>query len=156
MENTVLFYLVFCGGWAAVGAIFWGIGLTMTLRGRKKRSRCIERVWGRVADILPNRSSEGGTTLTPLVEYETPQGLMRQCSPYSSSRCRYAIGQQVGVWYDPEDPSLWYLEGETTGRLLSVIFTVVGIVCLAVALTVCAIGLTTGALGGLVGIWQAD
>ncbi len=134
MNDKTIFLITFCGTWALLGAVFLAVGQGLAVARQKKMRRCSERVWGQVADIVPSRGGEGGVTMTPVVEYVTPQGLMRQCSAFSSGRCRYAIGQQVAVWYDPQDPSLWYLEGEKGPRVLSVVFTAVGAGCLAIAL----------------------
>lgn len=133
MNDQLMFILIFCGVWGLVGIVFLAVGQGMAASRRKRLQCCTERVWGRVVDILPHYGHEGGVTLSPMVEYETPQGLMRQCSSFSSSRCRYAIGQQVTVWYDPQDPSLWYMEEENASRLFTTIFTAVGILCLLVA-----------------------
>ncbi len=126
MQDKMIFVLVFTGIWCLVGVTFLAVGGVMFCLYRRKRQLCSERVWGQVVDILPVYRKEGGVTLAPLVEYATPLGLMRQRSAVSSGSCPYAIGQTVAVWYDPAQPSRWYIEGEKISRVLSRVFLGVG------------------------------
>lgn len=135
MNEKLLFISIFCGVWCFLGIIFLSIGIGTGGHRRRLERRCSERVWGSVADVVPNRGADGAT-LCPMVEYATPQGLMRQLSPVSSTRCRYAVGQAVAVWYDPQDPSVWYLEGDKSAHLLAEIFAIIGSVCIGIAVLV--------------------
>lgn len=135
MTAKELFLIIFCGVWCLIGLVFLSIGQGLTLHRKKKQRECSETVWGRIADVVPY-CGQGCATLTPMVEYETPLGTMRQLSPFSSTRCRYALGQAVQVWYDPADPSRWYLEGDRSSRVLGTVFTLIGVACFGVALIV--------------------
>lgn len=126
VQDKMIFVLVFTGTWCLVGVVFLAVGGMLACLHRRKQRLCSERVWGQVVDILPVYGKEGGMTLAPLVEYATPLGMMRQRSAVSSGNCPYAVGQTVAVWYDPAQPSRWYLEGEKVSRMLSRIFLGVG------------------------------
>ena len=55
-------------------------------------------------------------------------------SACGSSQSKYAIGQEVEVYYNPEDYNEYYIAGDTLPKTLAIIFTIVGIVAIMIAI----------------------
>ena len=135
MTDTRLFTLLFTGTWCLVGAIFLcvGIGLRRSFARREERLRA--RAEGVVAEIVrrERRDSDGrGVSWYPIVEFEADvRKISLECGDGGGRKTFYE-GQRVEVLYDPDDPSVFRIEGHGTTRLLGNIFLAVGLVCVAI------------------------
>jgi hypothetical protein len=71
-----------------------------------------EKATGTVVEMVPARSSKGGTTWSPVVEFTTPEGKSVRLRPsFSSSPPAYDVGEKVEVFYRPEAPEKAKLDG---------------------------------------------
>ena len=92
-ENLV--FLIF----PAVGLVLLVIGVVMWVRTRRFVSESF-RVAGTVVGLAARRGHKGGTTYSPVVEYATREGALRQFTdPVSSRPAGYSVGDRVEVLY---------------------------------------------------------
>ena len=105
---------------------------------RKKETNCTSSTYGKVTDIVRHQSydSDGGYSSIwhPVFEYNVGELKFIKESPYGSSQSKYAIGQDVEVYYNPEDYNEYYLAGDTIPKTLATIFILVGIVAIFIAI----------------------
>ena len=144
MSGTMVFVSIFSGVWGLIGAIFLAIGLGMGRSWRRREERLRASADATVVEVVrhTHHSSDGNSTSwNPLVEFDYEGRRIALEAQDSVSRKKYYEGQRVRILYDPDDPATFRIEGESGTRVIHVIFTVVGAVCLLVALAAAAIGL---------------
>lgn len=96
-ENLV--FLIF----PAVGLLLLIIGVVAWFRTRRFVSESF-RVSGTVVGLAARRGHKGGTTYSPVVEFATREGAVRQFTdPVSSRPAGYSVGQRVEVLYHWRD-----------------------------------------------------
>lgn len=96
-ENLV--FLIF----PAVGLLLLIIGVVAWFRTRRFVSESF-RVSGTVVALAARRGHKGGTTYSPVVEFATREGAVRQFTdPVSSRPAGYSVGQRVEVLYHWRD-----------------------------------------------------
>lgn len=138
MSDTLMFVIIFSGVWALVGFIFLIIGLVMLNNRKKKEINCTSMTYGKVTDIVrhQNYDNNGGYSSSwhPIFEYNIGELKFIKESPFGSFQSKYAIGQELEVYYNPEDYNEYYISGDTTPKTLATIFTIVGIVAIFIAI----------------------
>lgn len=90
---------------AAGAALMFGMGLRATLTRRLRTQG--ERVAARVAGVVQGRSAEAY-----VLEFETAGGSHRLHYPKAARGKGFAVGQQVTLYYDPNDLDKLYVEGD--------------------------------------------
>ena len=94
-----LFFLIF----PAVGLGLLAVGVVVWFKTRRFVAESF-RVTGTVVGLTERRGSKGGTTYSPVVEFATREGTVRQFTdPVSSRPAGYSVGQQVEVLYHYRD-----------------------------------------------------
>ncbi|HLL74900.1 MAG TPA: DUF3592 domain-containing protein [Pyrinomonadaceae bacterium] len=94
-----LVFLIF----PAVGLVLLAIGVIVWLRTRRFIAASF-RVSGTVVGLAARRGHKGGTTYSPVVEFATREGAIRQFTdPVSSRPAGYSVGQRVEVLYHYRD-----------------------------------------------------
>ena len=105
------------------GLVFYGIGAGLTYRQQSMERQGIE-VQGEVVSFVQS-CDDDGCTYAPVVRFQTKNGQsVSYESTYSSSPPAYDVGESVQVFYSPENPEKAAIKGE--GRVLRIIFTIVG------------------------------
>ena len=105
------------------GLVFYGIGAGLTYRQQSMERQGIE-VQGEVVSFVQS-CDDDGCTYTPVVRFQTKNGQsVSYESTYSSSPPAYDVGESVQVFYSPENSEKAAIKGE--GRVLRIIFTIVG------------------------------
>ena len=102
-----MFVIIFSGIWGLIGIIFSIIGIVM----------------------LKNSYS-----WRPVFEYNIGELKFIKESSYGSSQSKYAIGQNVEIYYNPEDYNEYYVVGDTLPKTLGTIFTIVGIIAIIISI----------------------
>lgn len=119
-------------GGCIFGGVFIAIGIFCILRTINRKKRCINKTTGNVIDISKERStdSEGFTIVHcyPIIEYYVDEKKVVKKAIESSSK--YYIGQEVEVFYNPDDYSDSYIEGNRN------YFLTPGIISLTVGLII--------------------
>ena len=87
----------------AVGLLLIVIGVVAWFRTRRFVSESF-RASGTVVGLSARTSTKGGTTYSPVVEFATREGAVRQFTdPVSSRPAGYSVGQRVEVLYHWRD-----------------------------------------------------
>jgi hypothetical protein len=118
-------------------AVLLGLAIFFFVRTRRFLARAID-THGTVVELVASRSSEGGTTYKPVVQFTTPEGGTFQFTDsMSSNPPGFDVGEAAPVKYDPKNPQrarigtgfrLWFLVALFGG--LGLIFAVVGLALL--------------------------
>ena len=142
MSNTLIFGIMFSGVWALLGVTFFIVGIVMLKNMKKKERKCTSKTYGKVKDIVKHQNYDRddgySTHWHPVIEYNVGQLKFIKEFTYGSTRIQYAIGQDVEVYYNPENYNEYYIAGNTLQKNLATIFTIVGIGATIVAIF-CAI-----------------
>lgn len=136
MNEAMLFVVIFSGVWGLVGLIFLIIGLVMKKVRKRKEINCTCKVFGKVKDIARRQTySNNGysSTMHPVFEYNIGGLTYIKESQVGSSQSKYAIGQDVEIFYNPDNPHEYYVVGEKLTKILGNIFSVVGGICIFIA-----------------------
>jgi len=130
LEDTLMFVIIFSGMWGLIGIVFLIIGVFMLNNRKRKEEECTAITNGVVKDIskCTNYDNDSGyrTTLHPVFEYKVGELIYIKESPYGRSHSKYAIGQNVEIYYNPENHHEYYVGGETLPKTLGMIFSVSG------------------------------
>ena len=135
--NTLVFVIMFSGIWALIGVIFFVIGIALLNNRKKKEINCTSKTYGKVTDLVrhENYNEDGGysTSWHPVIEYNVGELKFIKESVYGSSQSKYAIGQDVEIYYNPEEYNEYYIVGDTLPKTCATIFTIVGIGAIIIA-----------------------
>lgn len=98
---------------------------------RKKKRNCTSKTYGKVKNIV-KRTYPGDRTTTfhPVLEYNIGNLNFVKEYQYGSSICKYKIGQNIEIYYNPENYNEYYVAGDNTSIFLWIIFGVIGIVAI--------------------------
>lgn len=140
MEDKELFVVIFSGIWGLIGVIFSIIGIAMLNHRKKKEERCTSKVWGKVKDIVRQKShdSDGGYSYSwhPVFEYTIGGLTYIKESMSGSTQTKFAIGQDIEIYYNPEDPHDYYVPEDKIPKVLGKVFTAVGMIAIVIAIIV--------------------
>ena len=132
MDNPILFISIFSGAWGLLGLIFLIIGLTVRKKTKNKILHCTSKTIGKVTDVVRTQMQDmnGGYSSSwhPVIEYTVGELKYIKESPNGTSQSKYAVGQEVEIFYNPEDAHEYYISGDNLPKTLSTIFTLVGII----------------------------
>lgn len=138
MNDTILFAVFFSGIWTLIGVVFLIIGIVMLKNAKKKRINCTSQTYGKVTDIVRrvSQDSDGSSSVSwhPVFEYNIGELKYVQESIYGAPRSKYARGQNVEIYYNPENYNKYYVAGDSHPRKLATIFTIVGIAAIIIAI----------------------
>ena len=133
-----MFVIIFSGILVLIGVIFFIIGMAMLKNRKRKEIKCTSKTYGKVTDIVRHQShdSDGGYSSSwhPVFEYNIGELKFIKESLYGRSQSKYAIGQEVEVYYNPEDYNDFYIAGETLPRTIGTVFTIVGSVAIIIGI----------------------
>lgn len=125
------------GMFGLVGIIFFIIGIFLIINRKKKEKNCTSKTYGKVIDIVKVRYNDVGKGYSymwhPVFEYNIGNQKLIKQSAYGKVKCNYAIGQNVEIYFNPENYNEYYVAGENIPITLGIIFTCVGIVALIMA-----------------------
>lgn len=130
MSDILMFVIIFSGVWTLVGVVFIIVGIVMFNNKRKKEINCTSSTYGKVIDIVHRSYSRNGgysSSWHPVFEYNVGELKLKKESPFGSSQSRYAIGQDIQIYYNPENYNEYYIAGDSLPNTLVKIFTFVGI-----------------------------
>lgn len=145
MNNKWAFIAAFSGIWGLVGVVFFIVGRAILKRRRKREINCTSQTYGKVVDLVrrESRDSDGNYSSSwhPVFEYRIGGLTFVKESSFGRSQAKFAIGQNVEIYYNPEDYNEFYVPGETTPKLIGTVFTAVGAVAILVAVVAAVIAL---------------
>ena len=116
--------------------IFLSIGLSTKNKYRKKKMFCTKKTQAEITDIekVTTSSIDSSETLRymffPHLKY-TANGKEIEVKHYfGNAQPKYEIGQIIDIFYNPEKPEDYYIDGEKGSYILGKIFTGCGILFL--------------------------
>lgn len=138
MDETLKFAIIFSGAWALFGLIFFIIGIAILNNRKKKEINCTSKTYGKVKNIINRKSRDldGGYSSSwyPVFEYNIGELKFIKKYAYGSSQSKYAIGQDVEIYYNPENYNEYYIAGDSLPKKLAIFFTVAGICMIMMAI----------------------
>ena len=131
MNDTLIFIIIFSGAWGLIGFIFLIIGIAMLNNRKKIEKNCTSMTHGKVTDIVRHQSYDRNGSYSsswhPVFEYSIGELKFIKESTYGRTQSKYAIGQDLEVYYNPENYNEYYIAGDTLPKTLATIFTILGI-----------------------------
>lgn len=138
MSDMLIFVILFSGIWFFIGLIFLVIGIVMLNNRKKKEINCTSKTYGKVTDIVRRQRYDSdnrhSSSLYPVFEYNIGDLKFIKESSYGSFQSNYAIGQDIEVYYNPEDYNEYYVPGDSLPKTMATIFTIIGIVAIIIAI----------------------
>lgn len=138
MDNNFSSIIIICGVSTLFGIVFSILGIVMLKNKKKREKNCTAKTYGKVTDIIKHENYDHHSGYSsclwhPVFEYNIGELKFVKESFYGSSQPKYAIGQNVEVYYNPENYNEYYIKGETLPKTLGTIFTIAGIVAIIIA-----------------------
>lgn len=137
MRDILIFIVMIPGLFGLVGIIFFIIGIFLIINRKKKEKNCTLKTYGKIIDIVKVRYNDVGKGYSymwhPVFEYNIGNQKLIKQSAYGRTECKYAVGQNVEIYFNPENYNEYYVAGENIPITLGIIFTCVGIVVLIMA-----------------------
>ena len=131
MNDTLILALSIGGTFVVTGIVFLIAGIVMKNNSQKIRERCTQKTIGKVIDIAKIEMDRYDYTWVPIFEYMVGERKFKKESRYGGVQNKYKIGQEIEVYYNPENPNDSYIgkeEGKSTGFFAIIIgATVIGI-----------------------------
>lgn len=117
-----------------IGFVFLGIGLLLAVIAlflhkffKRRQKKAVAVTTATVVDIVRHKRRNrqtSTTTYAPVYEYYANGTVHKVTSTVSSSPCRFRIGDQLELHFDPEKPRKIYVEAEE--RMLRFICLLLG------------------------------
>ena len=143
MDDKLLFIIIFSGIWILLGLIFFIIGMVMRKKYKKKITECTSKTFGKIIDIVKRSSSDGdgysSYNYYPVIEYMV--GDMKFIKEYNigNSSPKYGIGQNLEIYFNPEDYNEYYIGGDEMPTVFSTVFIFAGIACMFIGIAAAVI-----------------
>lgn len=127
-----------------VGAALLITGIVLMVNKNKKIKRCSGEAKGTVIELDGRTHTDSDTghiseVYAPIVEYTVNGETYREMNDIHTSPCNYTVGQTIIVRYDPSDPSVMILEGDSGMKFLYYLFIGMGSVYVVIALIILAV-----------------
>lgn len=131
MDDKTLFIVIF-------GSVFCGLGLVFSLvalgiKGslKNKLKNCTSQTSGTIIDLKRHSSGSSGnhqTSYHPVIQFVTENGktIVKESS-FGGSKTRYQIGQNIKLFYNPDNPDEFYMPDDNIPKILTLVFSLVGI-----------------------------
>ena len=131
-----MFVFLFSGIFGLMGLVFLAVGLVISGSQNRKRALCTAYAEGTVSAM---QSQFGSSGLRAVYGFSIDGKPYQYVSNYSGGN-RLLVGQNVGVYYDPQNIGRVYIEEDARQiRQFSLVFTILGGVFLFVAAFVAVI-----------------
>lgn len=139
MEENEMILNVTMIVWILAGIVFTLTGVLLLLIRSKRKANCTSIIKGKVTDIVKRKGiydkEYGYSTLWhPVFEYTVDEVKYVKESNYGTSKAKFRIGQEVEIFYNPDDNNEYYVKEENGPKTLGVIFTIVGLILLFAAI----------------------
>lgn len=132
METFLLVFVILILCFSVLGIIFFVLGLAL-LNGKKKQQKeCTWKTYGKVIDIkrheyhTPGEHHRYSYAWHPVIEYSI--GDLKYIKEHynGNGTPQYAIGQDIEIYYNSQNPHEYYIANDNTGKTIGTIFTIVG------------------------------
>ena len=126
-----------------VGIIFIIFGIVTMNQVNDLKRRCTEETIGTVVEVICESdysSTEDSYTYTyyPVIEYQVGERTISQKSRSGQYPPKYKVGEQVEIYYNPDNAEEYIIKGDSTPHSLGLVFVVIGSIATVVWL-ICSI-----------------
>ncbi|MCH5157506.1 MAG: DUF3592 domain-containing protein [Clostridiales bacterium] len=119
-----------------IGIIFVVAGVIVLKQGDSLAKRCTEETIGTVVEIISERSYSSDNQFTytyyPVIEYQVGERTISQKSRSGQDPPKYKVGQQVEIYYNPNNVEEYIIKEDSTTKILGIGFIVIGSIAAAV------------------------
>ena len=119
-----------------VGIIFVTVGIIVMKQGDRLKKRCTEETIGTVVEVIcerdSNTTSDSTYTYYPVIEYQVGDRTISQKSRSGQNPPKYQVGQQVEIYYNPNNVEEYIIKGDSTPKFLGIGAIILGSVAVAV------------------------
>ena len=122
---------------AVVGIIFATAGIVVMVQGNSLEKRCTEEAIGTVVEITCETSyseTENQYTYTyyPVIEYQVGDRIISQKSRTGQYPPKYQVGEQVEIYFNPNNVEEYFIKGDSTPKFLGIGFIILGTIAVVV------------------------
>lgn len=117
-----------------IGVIFAVIGVIIMLMTHGKKVRCTSVTNAKVVDIIRNVTKDYSTTFYPLLEYNIDGTKYVRKPSIGFSSPKHKIGEEIEIHYNASNPNEFYTGKGNTSMMVGMIFTIIGILFIAIYL----------------------
>jgi hypothetical protein len=129
-ESIQILYIIFM----AMGAIM----LLIVYWLRRRRQNLIDRghsVIGKVVDVVRTAGPRGGFAEAPVIQFNTYlNDTIIKTYPMGTNPCPYKKGDEVEIYYHPENPNRFVMKKDKAMRILFIAFSIMGVVFFLIGL----------------------
>ena len=126
------FGLIFIIG---VGVILIIVGIIAMNQGSGLRKRCTEKTIGTVVEIVCKEQADySRPTYFPVIEYQAGDSTISQMSNSGEYPSKYKVGDQVEIYYNPNNVQEYIIKGDSTPNFVGIIAIVLGSIGVAVGI----------------------
>ena len=124
-----------------VGIIFIVAGIIVMKQGDSLKQRCSEEAIGTVVEVICESdysTTENTYTYTyyPVIEYQVGDRMLSQKSRSGQDPPKYKVGDQVEIYYNPNNVEEYFIKGDSTPKYLGIGAIVLGSIAVAIGLFV--------------------
>ena len=114
-----------------VGVIFLAVGIFMFVKNDSLKKNCTIEAEATVVDMKQEYTADTDTTgymYYPIIEYTAGENTVRTTIEQGSSTPAYSIDQKITIMYNPKNTKEFYVKGEVTTNIMSIVFIALGAV----------------------------
>lgn len=127
-------------GLVLFGLIFFIVGAVISAVENNKKKRCTEEVSAVVIENRTVRSTSNNhgrsVTYSPVFHYTYNGNEYETQTGYSSSPAVFSVGEKTTLFVDPDSPSTIYCPRLKVGKILSIVFGIIGAIFIVVPIIV--------------------
>lgn len=113
-----------------VGIAFIFVGILIMKQGDSLKKRCTEKAIGTVVEIISERESISDDYTDriyyPVIEYQVGERTISQKSRSGQNTRKYDVGQQVVIYYNPNNVEEYFIKGDSSSQFIGIVFIVIG------------------------------
>lgn len=124
-------YYLSVAGLGLLGLIFLVLGSGMLSTESKKHKGCTQETTARVRELKEKQSGKpgkpGSVRYYPVFEYRANGQLIREESKIGSDKPVYKAGDEVKIFYNPDNKREFYISDSKSASVIGSVFTILGI-----------------------------
>ena len=127
---------------ALVGFVFFIVATFMDAKLDDARERATEKTTAVVTEMREHEDADDDISFTPVFTFVVNDELHSVASDYSNSKPRHSVGDEVEIYYAPDDPDTIYEPDSADSQQLVInVFRVIGIIMAVIGVAILVIGI---------------
>ncbi len=114
------------------GLAFLFTGISQLVKEKKKARKYTEKTVGTVTELVRRTSKKSKTRINwawfPVFEYTVGDKTYSKEYKYGHSQAQYGVGQEVEIYYKPDKPGNFRVEGDSLPKKIAGIMAAIGAV----------------------------